>query len=86
MFCPRCGRELQLIERTPPPEIDWDSPDYDKQIEEHQQFDAIKYDEYKCTREEPHRCFFSDGCLYHHSPLHGLNSHPGDSWSLSYVK
>lgn len=46
---------------------------------------SYKREEYKCTKEK-YPCFREDYPLYFHHPFKGIDSKPGDSWSLSYIK
>jgi hypothetical protein len=85
MYCPRCGSELKEIKRTPPREIDWyedKGEELDNLIELHAAFDMVEREEYECTK----GCFQKDFPLYFHHPFRGIDSRPGDSWSLSWVK
>ena len=43
-----------------------------------------KREENKCTKKE-YPCFSEDYPLYFHHPFMGIDSRPGDSWSLSWV-
>lgn len=80
MYCPLCGKELTEVERKDLTEDwEWDDPRWDN-YESPQQDNSIWY---KCT----HCNSFGDGYpLQMHHPLRGINSRPGDSWSLSWVK
>jgi len=85
LCCPLCGIKLTLLERTPPPEIDWGSDDTQtikRQETWWKHFEKCKRDEYAC----PNGHFEKDFPLYHHQPFQGIDSAPGDSWSLSWVK
>ena len=39
---------------------------------------------FKCTG--PDKCFGEDYPLLWHQPFQGTESHPGDSWSLTWLK
>lgn len=85
MYCPRCGKKLKLLPKQDCPEVDWESMDDDlisRQLQIQADFEEIQRDEYECTG----GCFQKDFPLYHHQPFQGINSAPGDSWSLSWVK
>lgn len=41
-------------------------------------------EEYACSNSKC--CFDKDSPLYFHHPFGGMDSAPGDSWSLSWVK
>lgn len=68
----------------PPKEIDWDleGEDLTKAIERHQGQLEVKQHTLTC----PKGCFREDYPLYYHHPFRGLNSRPGDSWSISWVE
>lgn len=86
MFCPKCGSQLELVERTPFPYNDeWYELPPDEQDEYQQlrmEYEACKREEYKCLG----GCFREDYPLYFHHPFRGIESEPGDSWSLSWVE
>lgn len=85
MYCPSCGKKLIKNEMPEAPEIDWmeqDSDKLNKQIEASQKVEDIEREEYSCEG----GCFQKDFPLYYHHPFGGIDSRPGDSWSLSWVK
>lgn len=84
MYCPLCGTQLVLSERPEPPEIDWELPpkDLEKRMRAAQEMEKIQREEFWC----PKGCFGKDFPLYYHNPFGGIDSAPGDSWSLSWVK
>ena len=84
MHCTLCGEKLELIERTPPPEFDYDADiDTIRHLEARwKAFQECKRDEYIC----PNGHFAQDYPLYCHQPFNGIDSAPGDSWSLSWVQ
>lgn len=91
MHCPLCGKILKQIEHEErdPPEVDWraEGEELQKQMDAVTVFEESRLlrllrEEYAC----PEGCFGEGYPLYFHHPLRGLNSEPGDSWSLSWVK
>jgi hypothetical protein len=82
MYCPLCGSELEIHDLPPRPEIDWEleGEELEKQIELNANYPERK----ECTC--PKGCFGKDYPLYFHHPLGGIDTAPGDSWSLSWVK
>tara|TARA_Y100000034_G_scaffold50990_1_gene62730 strand:+ start:44 stop:280 length:237 start_codon:yes stop_codon:yes gene_type:complete len=77
-----CGTEMDLHGPPEPPEIDWD-------LEGDELARAIKLNEDSPVRSTctcPEGCFQEDFPLYFHHPMGGIDSAPGDSWSLSWVK
>ena len=83
MHCPLCGEVLELVPRDPCPDIDWGDPGYEEQMKAAQEWEKCQRKEYKCPVNE---CFMEDFPLYMHHPFGGIDSRPGDSWSLSWVK
>jgi hypothetical protein len=77
MYCPLCGTKLNLQEKKPP-EIDFNLPPKDRQ----RQRQIKDNEEFWC----PKGCFAKDFPLLYHHPFGGIDSAPGDSWSLSWVK
>ena len=84
MHCPICGSELEIHDLPEPPEIDWslDEESLDILIEASNKIAIIERKECTC----PKGCFQKDFPLYFHHPFGGIDSRPGDSWSLSWVK
>jgi hypothetical protein len=84
MYCPLCGSELVLLPRHDSVEIDWnlEGEALDEQIQSARNYEMIQREEYACPKE----CFGEDYPLYCHNPFGGIDSAPGDSWSLSWVK
>lgn len=83
MYCPYCGNKLVLIEQSPPPEVDWYL--MDEALAKSIAANAVKpllREEYACSK----GCFTADCPLYFHHPFRGIDSAPGDSWSLSWVE
>jgi hypothetical protein len=88
VYCPLCGGDLKLVPRKPFNYVeDWyDIPtekEQDEYLERVRNYEECQRDEYECTGK---RCFQKDFPLYHHQPFQGIDSAPGDSWSLSWVK
>lgn len=90
MYCPLCGGELKQVQtrnKPEPPEIKWDEPKEELDtlltLWEEYEDNKIEREEYECTGK---RCFRPDYPLYFHHPFQGIDSAPGDSWSLSWVK
>jgi len=76
MFCPMCGSELILVIRKEFIEID------DLRIDE-SIWHVDESEWYKCNN---CKCFGDDYPLILHHPLRGMESKPGDSWSLTWLK
>lgn len=87
MFCPRCGGKLQQLERKVFPYNDewWDldGKEQEKYLEAQSDYESCQREEYECLG---NKCFQIDFPLYFHHPIKGIDSAPGDSWSLSWVK
>lgn len=87
MYCPYCAGVLELIPRKPFEYIDnwYDLPEFiqDEYLQRQIDYERTKREEYKCTGKG---CFREDYPLYFHHPFQGIESAPGDSWSLSWVK
>ena len=85
MYCPLCGGELEFIPNTRETEEidDWGREDLDEVLARNEAIEAIRRDEYRCIGRG---CFRVDYPLYHHQPFQGIDSAPGDSWSLSWIK
>jgi hypothetical protein len=80
MHCPLCGGQLTKVERKDPTEgWDYDDPRW-KTYQESEPDNSIWW---KCTH---CKSFGDDYPLQQHHPLRGINSKPGDSWSLSWIK
>jgi hypothetical protein len=75
---------MEIHDPPPVPEIDWnlEGEELDHAIYLAQEAEKIK--RYECTC--PKGCFQEDFPLYYHQPFQGIDSAPGDSWSLSWVK
>jgi len=87
VYCPLCGNKMEYVEdRTQPPEIDW----YEDDTETIKRKEAMRKAYESCKREElwcpTKQCFGKDYPLYFHGVWGGIESAPGDSWSLSWVK
>lgn len=84
MHCPLCGSKLEIVKRKKPPEVDWslEGDALDRQMNAAQAYENSKREEYICLK----GCFQEGFPLYFHNPFNGIDSQPGDSWSLSYVK
>lgn len=85
MYCPMCGNKLEIYDvKKPEVEIDWNlkGSALDEAIKRSVEIENIKRMECTCSN----GCFGIDYPLYFHHPFHGINSAPGDSWSLSWVK
>lgn len=85
MHCPLCGGKLKLVPRK---EKEFSfltatAEEIDAYYEEIDSKPKIEREEYECTGR---RCFRADYPLYYHHPFRGIDSMPGDSWSLSWVK
>ena len=78
MFCPMCGAELILVIRKEN-EIDFDESEWYTKND----FNTDESEWYKCNR---CNCFGDDFPLVLHHPLGGMESRPGDSWSLTWLK
>ena len=73
MYCPLCGGKLSVVEKNEP-DSDYDDP---------RSYEPDNSIWWKCT----HCNSFGDSFpLQQHHPFGGINSRPGDSWSLSWVK
>lgn len=77
MYCPLCGNELTKIDRAAQTE-GWD--DDDPRWDEHEKDKSIWWKCIGCNK------FGDDFPLQQHHPIYGINSRPGDSWSLSWIK
>jgi hypothetical protein len=84
MYCPVCGNKLEIHDLPPPPEIDWTKAVSDEEIEKYHTAQADHPQRKECTCSNG--CFGKDYPLYFHHPLGSIDSAPGDSWSLSWVK
>lgn len=84
MYCPICGNELEIHDIPPVPELDWTKDVSDEELEEYHTAVADHPQRKECTCS---KCCLDLSCpLYYHHPLGGIDSAPGDSWSLSWVK
>lgn len=85
MFCPMCGSELIEIPKRKLKTVDWNLPsdEIDEICLDNRQILNKKRREFLCTEQS---CGFKNFPLWYHHPYNGLNSEPGDSWSLSWVK
>jgi len=83
MLCPFCGNKLKEEPRIEIPEIDWSEAtkeeidEWDKQKDEEDL--SVKL---VCTNTG----LCKDFVFFKHSPFGGINSAPGDSWSLTWLK
>jgi hypothetical protein len=82
MYCPICGKELiMVVRKNPEDEYDFCDENFDWNT-----YKPTKQDDsdwYKCNG---CKCFGDDYPLICHHPLRGMESRPGDSWSLSWLK
>lgn len=83
MFCPLCGSKLEIVPPPEIPDIDWllEGDELDKSIAAHWEVADVRRSECIC----PKGCFQKDFPLYYHHP-NSIDTAPGDSWSLSWVK
>ena len=82
MYCQLCGDKLEIHDLPPRPKIDWEleGDELEKSIEANANYP----ERLECTCSNG--CFGKDYPLYYHHPLGGIDTAPGDSWSLSWVK
>lgn len=75
---------MRLLPKPQAPEVNWSGPGeaIQTQLDNLAAFEPQKRDEYEC----PTGCWQEDFPLYHHHPFNGINSAPGDSWSLTWLK
>jgi hypothetical protein len=90
MYCPRCGQELEHMDRT----------QSIREQEERAQKRMNDWAEQGCEGPEPdqtvdyseHYVCWNDECVLRgtsfnlHHPFKGYLSKPGDSWSLAWIK
>jgi hypothetical protein len=79
-----CGNKLVLIDRLGG-DVDWGEYPFLPQKEQDRIDRVMNNDSYWVKCSSCH-CFGDDFPLVIHHPLRGLESAPGDSWSLSWVK
>ena len=85
MYCPHCGCHLFTLEKQECPEVDWESCDdelINAQLEMQSNWDDEECDILECKNK---KCSLSGVYLRYHG-IHGYNSRPGDSWSITYLK
>jgi len=87
MHCPLCGGKLTEVQKK-----DLEQEMIDKLMDEDAPMDDPRWSDlpekddsiwWKCTH---CNSFGDDYPLQEHHPLRGMNSRPGDSWSLTWLK
>ena len=70
-YCPMCGNKMKIVKREMPT------------LEQRVQGEGDSSIWWYCPTKE---CFGTDYPLREHNLFNGINSEPGDNWSLSWIK